>query len=116
MYPNAASNLMATVWSITALQGQSISFGCIPMPNDTMIQWSHNGRRVMSSEQVTFSPPNLHHTLSISVLNVTDSGEYTCYIEGSEFHINKTISITVLRGTVCMLSINSQVLKMVQSF
>jgi len=98
MYQCIAPHLLTTVRSITALQGQSISFDCIPMPNNTMIQWSHDGRRILSSGQATLSPPNLHHTLSISNLDVSDSGVYTCYVDGSKQYINRTINVTVLRG------------------
>lgn len=86
---------MTTVKSITAFKGQSISFECTPTPNNTMVQWSYNQ---LTSERVTFSPPSLHHTASISDLRISDSGEYTCYVEGSRLYINKTISVTVLEG------------------
>jgi len=98
LYHYTAPHLLTTVRSITALQGQSISFDCIPTPNNTMIQWSLNGRRVLNSEQVTLSPQNLHHILSIRDPDVSDSGVYTCYVEGSKQYINRTISVTVVRG------------------
>ena len=100
MYFHTAQHLLTTVQSITALEGQSISFDCILTPNNTTIRWLHDGEAVLSSERVTLSPLNLHYTLSISDLGIIDSGQYTCYFKRSELYKNKSINVTVLRGIV----------------
>jgi len=91
-------HLLTIVESIAASQGQSISIDCIPIPNNTMIRWLHNGKVVLSSERVTLSPLNLHHTLAIGDLSLEDSGVYTCYVEGTKMLVNKTVNITVSEG------------------
>ena len=72
---------------------------CVPTPNDLVVAWVFNGTRIALLQDITFTPTNLNHTLSISRASVTNSGQYTCHLIGN-FHmpISRTITLEVLQS------------------
>ena len=90
--------LQETVQSVTILEGQSVTFSCIPAPNGLRVNWIMNGDIINDTEHTSLSPDHLHHTLTIENTLIEDSGEYICYIIDFLL-INKTIRLNVVQGT-----------------
>ena len=97
---HAAPSLQENAQSINVLVGQSVTLSCVPTPNDFMVNWTIQGDVIDNSEQVSLSPENLQHVLTIRNAAVSDSGEYTCYIVDFPLLINRTIRLNVLQGTL----------------
>jgi len=91
--------LQETAQSITILEDQFVSFSCIPTPEYLMVNWTMNGNIIVSSDQVTLSPENLHHVLTIRNAAIHARGEYICYIVNFPVLVNRTIRLNVLQGT-----------------
>ena len=89
-------SIQVTAQSITILEGQSITFSCIPTPDDLMVNWTMDSDSIDSSENINLSPEHLQHSLTIRNAVMQDSGEYICSIVG--FAITKTIRLNVVQG------------------
>ena len=99
----AAPSLQENAQSINVLVGQSVTLNCVPTPDDLMVNWIIQGDVIGSSDQVSLSPENLQHVLTIRNVAISDSGEYTCYIVDFPL-INRTIRLNVLQGTYFRLN------------
>lgn len=84
---------------VVVYEGLSVSLDCAVTPNSVLLQWKYNNTDVSSLCNITLSPPNLQHTLTIDSVGFDDSGEYTCFVPGNFIApINQTIVLQVLRG------------------
>ena len=63
-----------------------------------MVNWTIRGDVINNSDQVSLSPENLQHVLTIKNAAINDSGEYICYIVDFPLLINRTIKLNVLQG------------------
>ena len=63
-----------------------------------MVNWTRRDVVIDSSDDVTLSPENLQHVLTIRNADISDSGDYVCYIVDFPLLINRTIRLNVLQG------------------
>ena len=89
-------SIQVTAQSITILEGQSITFSCIPTPGDLMVNWTMDSDSIGSFENISLSPEHLQHSLTIRNAIMQYSGEYVCNIV--DFAIAKTIRLNVIQG------------------
>ena len=91
--------LQATADRIIALESQSVSINCIPTPNSLIVMWMFNGTEISRLQDITFTPTNLNHTLTINGANISNSGHYTCQlIQTFNMPISRTITLEVLQS------------------
>ena len=87
------------------LQGQQVTLECTPTPGYLPVEWNFNNEEI-DRTNVTFSTPDLQHTLTLDSVAYNDSGEYTCFVPGSFIApINQIITLNVLSGTLYTVKI-----------
>uniref|UniRef100_A0A672M0W4 Obscurin-like protein 1 n=1 Tax=Sinocyclocheilus grahami TaxID=75366 RepID=A0A672M0W4_SINGR len=67
---------IAELHNITVMEGEDATFKCVVSPEDAKLAWFRNGQPISSNEKFIISSNGLLHSLTISNLNLDDTGTY----------------------------------------
>ena len=66
-----------------------------------MVNWTIDGDIIDNSEQISLTPENLQHSLTIKSAVIGDNGDYICSIADFPLLvINKIIRLNVVKGNL----------------
>nr|XP_060639353.1 obscurin [Anolis sagrei ordinatus] len=74
--------------NIVGEEGKEAFFKCVVSPNDAAITWSRNGTKIEASKKYVIFQKDSNHSLTITDLNLQDSGEITADAEGVQSKAN----------------------------
>ena len=92
-------NLTTPFSSIILLEGDTVRLSCTPSVLKTVLSWTHNGRDVTESENISFSPSIRNHNLILKNLSVDDGGMYICLADLDDEIVEKKFTVKVVAGT-----------------